>query len=111
MLQEEEETETDCDRLIVEEGQREGERDSLVDLVKEVVALAQGVVVAQLEEDKEALVVPLPQLLPLGLGDRDSHSVVEAVAHKVGLGLCVTLWLAERLLMSVLLTESVPLLQ
>jgi hypothetical protein len=71
----------------------------------------EGVEEAHLEGDKELLVVPLLQLLPVGLGVLDSHGVEEAVAQKVELTLCVALWLEEGLPFGEALTVRVPLLQ
>ncbi len=101
----------DCVLERVEEGQSVGEREPLVDRENEPEGQVEGVEVAHLDGDRELLVVPLPEVLRLGLKVLVTLSEVEAEPQTEGLGLCDTLWLVERLLVSVPLTEIVPLLQ
>ena len=81
----------------------QGGGDMVLD--SEPLPLADAVVDLDTETEVE------PQLLPLALGLRDSHELVEAVAQNVELALCVTLWLVERLPLTEPLLVRVPLLQ
>ena len=69
----------------------EGEWETLVDCDAEFVREGEGVEVPHRDGDSVPLVLPLPQLLPLGLGDLDPLCVLEDVAQKEGVALGVTL--------------------
>jgi hypothetical protein len=89
--EEEEDILGDCVLVRVEEGQKEEEWELLVlrDMDKE--GLVEGVEEAHLEGDTELVMVPLPQLLPLGLSVDEALCVFVTVRQMVGLGLCETL--------------------